>query len=947
MQSPGLHWITETKSTSCPYCGVGCGVSMQCDTKLNISTSGDVIEQDVSLSELEGDISHPANFGKLCVKGSHLLDTNDISDRLLYPQMKGSRASWDEALNAVSAQITSCIDKYGPESIAFYLSGQLLTEDYYIANKLMKGFLGSANVDTNSRLCMSSAVAGYKRSFGADAVPCCYEDLEETELLVLVGSNAAWTHPILFQRMQAALEKNPNRKMVVIDPRKTPTSNAADLHLAIKPGTDAWIYNGLLHFLISNNICDNAFIEKHTNNFGNMGESVSEYTIGAVSEATQLPSSVITQFYQMFASAHSAISFYSMGINQSSSGTDKTNSIINCHLATGKIGKKGCGPFSITGQPNAMGGREVGGLANMLAAHMDIENKGHQSLVKEFWDAPNIVTKNGLKAVDMFDEMAAGKIKFVWIMGTNPVVSMPNRIKIEAALTKCEMVVVSDVVQKNDTLAFADIALPASAWSEKDGTVTNSERRISRQRGIMPLLGESKHDWQIVRDLACKLGLKAHFDFQYAGDIFDEHARLSAYKNSGQRDFDISGLTGMSMSAYDNLIPIQWPVNKKYPKGKKRLFEDGHFYTNNSKANFIEVKAVLPEQITSSEYPFVLNTGRMRDQWHTMTRTGKAQALVEHAEQAFIHMHPKDAEKYNIENNELIALSSSVSEDKPVVAPVIISNDIKVGELFVPIHWSKTNSSHLGLMSLFSSANDPISGQPELKHAAVSFQKVVPRSAMSLAVKKSKIAPDIQLAQYQVRINKGDFWLYLLSEIPSSKQTDTKDSAVFNNGQSLKDRVMKKLSDDIVWLSKADTQGSTNSVLGIQDRALVAYATSTHKSNFQSLLNGTFIRECFEQEFVSREHQQHLLLGTSPTEYQLGKLICSCFKVRKLTIEKAIDEGINTVSMLGETLKCGTNCGSCKTELATLIQENAAQGKSDINNAFKDSVHIPVMEIIK
>jgi assimilatory nitrate reductase catalytic subunit len=592
-----------------------------------------------------------------------------------------------------------------------------------------------------------------------------------------------------------------------------------------------------------------------------------------------------------------------------------------------------------------MGGREVGGLANMLAAHMDIENPVHNARVKQFWQAPHMVSKNGQKAVDMFDDMAAGKIKFIWIMGTNPVVSMPNRLKIEAALKRCDMVVVSDIVAHTDTLALANIALPASGWSEKDGTVTNSERCISRQRGLMPLPGQSKHDWQIIRDLALKLGHKSQFNYSHAYEIFDEHARLSGFENAGQRDFDISGLAGLDQQGFDTLTPIQWPVNQTHPEGKKRLFEEGRYFTENGKANFVVVHALLPQQVVSNEFPFVLNTGRMRDQWHTMTRTGKAQALVEHTQQAFVYMHPDDAKALDLNNNELIALTSRHNTHEAVVAPIHISDDLTSGQLFAPIHWSKTNTSHGGLTSLFTSANDPISGQPELKHAAVAIQKIRPKVAIALAIKKSCIDEHTQLAEYQVRINLGEFWLYHLAElaelseltaprtsqmsaIPTSMTKSNANQASQNKALAFAEKMIgvltnaeeNSLAKPITWLSNSQHGKHVKSQLGFQDHALVAYFVETDQAHSQALINSEFIRECFLQNPLDSAQKQHLLSATSPSEYQQGRLICSCFKVRKLTIEKAIEQGINTVDALGEKLKCGTNCGSCKSELASFIQ---------------------------
>lgn len=969
MRAPGKHVSQDTKYTTCPYCGVGCGVQMQCDTITKVNSDGEISHSETLLSELTGDGNHPANAGKLCVKGSHLLDTTDSSDKLLYPHVDGNRTSWDAALDKMAQQIQACLSKYGPESVAFYLSGQLLTEDYYVANKLMKGFIGSANVDTNSRLCMSSAVAAYKRAFGADAVPCCYEDLEHCDLLVLVGSNAAWTHPVLFQRMQQALATNPQRKMVVIDPRKTATSESADLHLAIKPGTDTWIYNGLLHYLIDNQLCDYAYIQQHTNDFETCSQGVTDYTLEAVAKATALSVELITQFYKMFASAHNAISFYSMGINQSSSGVDKANSIINCHLASGKIGKLGSGPFSITGQPNAMGGREVGGLANMLAAHMDIENAQHNALVEAFWSAPNMAQKNGLKAVDMFDDMLNGKIKFVWIMGTNPVVSMPNRLRVEAALKKCEMVVVSDIVSRNDTLAFADIALPASGWSEKDGTVTNSERCISRQRGIIPLQGECKHDWQAISDLAAKLGYAWAFNYKGPDQIFSEHAQLSGFENNGQRDFDISGLANLNVQQYNALRPIQWPINSANPSGTKRLFTDGKFFTANQKANFIHVKAIFPEQSTSSEYPFVLNTGRMRDQWHTMTRTGKAQALSAHQQQAEIHMHPQDAKNYNagqaqqtgqasIKNGDLLALTSKHNKCQPVIAPVKITSDVKPGELFAPIHWSKSNTSHLGLASLFTSANDPISGQPELKHAAVSFKKVLPLESVVLAMRKTHILEHQILADYQVRINQGDFWLYHLATLNwtgTAKIDNTQAIGQLTLAQSITQKLATlSESNTMSWLSKNQTNSSLNTKLGFDEGRLCAQLIEIGAdalSHSINILNAEFIRECLAAQILEPAQQHQLINAQAPAEYKQGKLICSCFEVRQKTIENAIQSGANTVEDLGKSLKCGTNCGSCKSELVSLIKQcSASTPYQSASPSPRNELHIDTdipLEVIK
>jgi len=494
--------------TTCPYCGVGCGVLASAGADYTVS--------------VRGDPQHPANYGRLCSKGAALGETVDLDGRLLHPEIHGQRVSWETALDHVAAGFCRIIAEHGPDAVAFYVSGQLLTEDYYVANKLMKGFIGSANIDTNSRLCMSSSVAGHKRAFGSDTVPGCYEDLEQAELLVLVGSNTAWCHPVLFQRIRAAKEQHPERKIIVIDPRRTATCDITDLHLPVKSGSDAVLFNGLLTYLFQNGRVDFNYLEAATEGYGQALQAArdSAPSIPVVAAACGLPEEDIARFYQLFARTERVVTVYSQGVNQSSSGTDKVNAIINCHLATGRIGRPGMGPFSVTGQPNAMGGREVGGLANQLAAHMDFDDPQQVDSVRRFWRAPNMATQPGLKAVDMFRAVDEGLIKAIWIMATNPVVSLPDADRVREALRKCELVVVSDCVATTDTTACAQVLLPAAAWGEKDGTVTNSERRISRQRTFLPPPGEAKPDWWMVCEVAKRLEYGEAFSFQSPAQIF-------------------------------------------------------------------------------------------------------------------------------------------------------------------------------------------------------------------------------------------------------------------------------------------------------------------------------------------------------------------------------------------------------------------------------------------
>jgi assimilatory nitrate reductase catalytic subunit len=905
--------LAKVIQTTCPYCGVGCGIDV-----------------DAKALTLVGSAAHPANVGRLCVKGAHLLETISPEGRLLQPAINGQTVSWDEATSLVALRLQQTIAEYGPDSVAFYVSGQLLTEDYYVANKLMKGFLGSANIDTNSRLCMSSAVAGYKRAFGADVVPCSYEDIEQTELLVLIGSNAAWTHPVLFQRMEQAKKSNPAMKIVVVDPRITASTAQSDLDLHIKSGTDTILFNGLLNYLKQKEAVDRCFVLENTD-FADAAFSAAEpYSPEKVSELCDIEHAKVLCFFEWFAASTSAISFYSMGINQSVSGVDNANAIINCHLATGKIGKPGSGPFSITGQPNAMGGREVGGLSNMLAAHMEIEDKQHNALVERFWLAENMVKTNGLKAVDMFEKLHKGDIKFIWIMATNPVVSMPNRQKIEEALLGCDTVVVSDTVSKNDTLKFANIVLPATGWSEKDGTVTNSERRISRQRAIFSPTGLARHDWQIICDVAAKMGYQKAFAFTHVGQIFAEHAQLTAFENDGERALDLSALADLTKQQYDALQPIQWPVNKANPKGSSRMFMDNKFFTDNRKAKFVAILPKAPEQFTCNAFPLVLNTGRVRDQWHTMTRTGNAARLHQHTAQAELSIHPMDAAILCLNEGDLVSLRAQHSP-LPVILPTLISKNQRKGELFAPIHWSKTWSSHVNITSLFTDANDKISGQPELKHAAVSLNKTGVKAQGSLFSRHE--LPELlvnEICDYWVKIKLENGYQYhiallgafeKLSAVEAKNTRDTSDPISLSNWYA-------QISAHIIQDSEIQTLASASQLIAVnidQEALSMLVVLHMHGKNAVSdvleyQIDANWLSMLLGKDVVCASDIRDLLRNCPAEEFTQGKLICSCFSVREKTISDAISRGCNTVDNLGKQLKCGTNCGSCKSELSTLIK---------------------------
>ncbi len=715
--------------TTCPYCGVGCGVDAR-------SAAGEIVA-------VAGTPDHPANRGRLCVKGSALHETGGLAGRLLHPVVDGERATWDQALARVAGGFARVIAEHGPQAVAFYLSGQLLTEDYYVANKLMKGFIGSANVDTNSRLCMASAVAGYKRAFGADAVPCCYEDLECCDLLVLTGSNAAWTHPVLYQRIEAARRERPGLRVVVIDPRRTASCDIADLHLAIRPGSDAFLFTALLAYLQASGSVDHDFVAAHTEGFEAALAAAGAWDPVRASAALGIAPAALQTFCDWFAATERTVTFYSQGVNQSATGTDKCNAIINCHLATGRIGRAGMGPFSITGQPNAMGGREVGGLANQLAAHMDFTTEAI-ARVGRFWGAPNMASAPGLRAVELFEAIERGAVKAVWIMATNPVVSLPDADRVRRALARCELVVVSDCIEKTDTTACAHVLLPATGWGEKDGTVTNSERRISRQRAVVPAPGEARHDWRIVCDIAARMGFGDAFDYPGPAAIFREHAALSGFENAGTRAFDIGALAHLPDDAYEALAPVQWPVNAAHPAGTRRLFGDGRFFTPSGRARLVAVEAALPCQEGAAEYPFVMITGRVRDQWHTMTRTARAARLLRHIDAPAVSIHPGDAARLGVADGALVEVGNARGR---LCLPAELSDDLKPGELFVPMHWSAQYASAARMGALIAPRTDPVSGQPESKFVPVRVRPVGAACWMQLVVR----AP--------LDVSGADFWV--------------------------------------------------------------------------------------------------------------------------------------------------------------------------------------------
>ena len=888
--------MKESTKTICPYCGVGCGLIVES------SAEGDI--------SVKGDPDHPANFGRLCSKGAALGQTMGLDGRLLHPKIKNKQVAWPDALKHVADTFTSIIQQYGPDAVALYVSGQLLTEDYYVANKLMKGFIGSANIDTNSRLCMASSVAGHKRAFGSDTVPCCYEDLEKANLIVLTGSNAAWCHPVLYQRIVKAKKRRPNMKVVVIDPRHTATCDTADLHLPLASGSDSLLFNGLLNYLYENEFCNDLYIRQSTEGFEKALEKAQESAsdIQDVAKLCGLDQKLLLEFYQLYADNERVVTVYSQGINQSSSGTDKVNAIINCHLATGRIGRPGMGPFSFTGQSNAMGGREVGGLSNQLAAHMEIGSEEHRNIVQSFWQSPVIADKQGLKAVELFRSIESGKVKAVWIMCTNPVVSLPEADQVKRALASCEHVIVSECVENTDTTAYADVLLPAQTWSEKDGTVTNSERCISRQRGFIAGPGESKPDWWIMAQVAQTMGYASGFDYHSPAEIFREHAALSGVGNNGQRDFDISVLSKLSDDEYDELPPTRWPVNDRYPNGQQRMFDTGHFYTGSGKANFIAISPQTPRQALSSDFPFILNTGRSRDQWHTMSRTGQAAKLSEHAPEPYLEMHPIDANAIDAEDGSLVSISSQHGK---AVARLRVDKGQVRGSVFMPIHWNEQFTSLGRVGAVVNAELDPVSGQPEFKHTPVKVEPYTP-AWHGFLLSRRKL--EFKEASYWSSAIGDGFYRYEIAG-----EQDTEDWPAWA-------RALLCASDsDVNWVEYLDRKAKQYRGVRLTGNRVESciFIAPGHKLPPRSWLEGLF-----SKTELDTAERMALLGGMAPEgQVDQGRVVCACYQVGVNTIIDAIKaQGLITPEAIGKALNAGTNCGSCVPELREIIETTVQPG---------------------
>jgi len=915
--------MIETRST-CPYCGVGCGV---------------VIESDgTQITGVRGDPTHPANFGRLCTKGStlHLTATAPITRhaRLLEPQRRPVRGgpltnvSWDDALDETARRFSETILAHGPDAVGFYLSGQLLTEDYYVFNKLAKGLIGTNNVDTNSRLCMSSAVMGYKQTLGADSPPCAYEDLDAADTVLIVGSNMAWAHPILFRRLEDAKANKPDMRIIVADPRRTETAEIADLHVPLLPGTDVAFFNGMLHLMLWEGMTDAAYIAAHTRGFAPLRDRVREFTPKEVASLCGIDESALVQAARWFGDADRAtLSLYCQGLNQSSSGTAKNAALINLHLATGKIGKPGSGPFSLTGQPNAMGGREVGGMATMLSAHRDLDNAVHRAEVAALWGVDDVPSARGKTAVELFEATADGEIKALWIACTNPAQSMPDQAVVRRALERAEWVVLQESFSTTATARYADLLLPATSWGEKDGTVTNSERRISRVRASVVAPGYARDDWTIATQFARRLeallrpGATTLFPYESPESVWNEHR-----ESTRGRDLDI---TGLSYAALDT--PQQWPFPEGASRDATRLYEDGIFPTEDGCAHFVDTPYRPVAEPRDARYPFSLTTGRLRDQWHGMSRTGIGR-LFGHQPEPSIELSAQDMARMKLVDGDLVHVTSRRGS---LIVPAQTREGLLPSHAYVPMHWGDeflggqtgNGTPVFGINAVTSPAFCPTSKQPELKHAAVKILKAnLPWRLLAVAWLGDDAALDAHTA-LQSLIPRFAF----ATCVPFGRERQGllfRAAAAEAPEPGLLERI-----EEVLGLGDRDVLHYTDKRRG-QRRSmkLTPVDGDLHLDAF--LLGGDisaegWIKALLQEQQSAKAYGRLLLLpGAKPplAVQSKGRQICSCFDVGEPAIRAALErqpdgDADERLKALQRELSCGTNCGSCIPELKKLVRE--------------------------
>ncbi len=893
-----------TTASTCCYCGVGCGVLIEHDGE--------------RILDVTGDPTHPANYGKLCSKGSTLHLTGDLDARALYPELRlgkalaRTRTGWDSALDHAANVFAETIAEHGPDSVAFYISGQLLTEDYYAFNKLARGLVGTNNIDSNSRLCMSSAVVGYKRSLGADAPPCSYEDIEQSDCVLIVGSNMAYAHPVLFRRLEEAKAKRPEMQIIVVDPRRTDTAELADQHLAILPGTDVALFHGILHILLWEGWIDRDFIEAHTDGFENLKRLVRDYSPALVADLCGISVAELQDCARTIGSAPSFLSLWCMGVNQSTAGSAKNSALINLHLATGQIGKPGAGPFSLTGQPNAMGGRETGSLSNLLPGHREAGNAEHRAEVADYWGVPALPETAGLSAIELFEAVRSGKIKALWIACTNPAQSMPDQQKVHEALAACPFVVVQEAFFTTETCRYADLLLPAASWGEKEGTVTNSERRVSHVRSAITAPGEARSDWSITCDFARRLeslmrpGQASLFDFNNPAALFEEYKLLTQ-----GRDLDLSGL---SHAVIDRLGPQQWPFPAGARQGTPRLYEDGVFPTGNGRARFLAEQYQAPKEKREARFPLTLNTGRLRDHWHGMSRTGTAARLFGHVEEALLSMNSDDMRRRRLLDGQLVKVRSRRGE---LLLPVHKDDSLRPGQAFLPMHWGDRFLKGLGVNSLTLPAFDQISKQPELKHAGVEVEKIeLPWQFFAL------VEGSVQ-KRFEALRPLFEGFAYASFSLAGRERPALVIRAACNEPPS---RTQLAQLEQLLGLDEGpvlvydDPRRSVGKRVRIEDGRIVAL----------SLSGETAARDWLKQLWHDGRADQALRrwllapLSTPPGgDVRPAKTLCNCMNVSQDAICSGIERGLN-LNGLKRELGCGTSCGSCVPEIKRLLVKQPA-----------------------
>ncbi len=897
----------ETKST-CPYCGVGCGVIIQHDGARVI--------------EVRGDPEHPANFGRLCTKGSTLHFTARPETRLTHPELRTNRGetrqrvNWDNALETAASRFAAVIAEHGPDAVGFYLSGQLLTEDYYVFNKLAKGLIRTNNVDTNSRLCMSSAVAAYKQTLGADAPPCSYEDFDHTDCLLIAGANPAFAHPIAFRRIEAAKAARPGMKIIVVDPRRTDTAASADLHLAILPGTDIWLFNAMLHVLLWDGYVDMPWVRAHTEGFEALRDAVREVTPAVAASICGVKAEDILTAARWWGEAQAPLSLWCMGLNQSHHGTHNGTALIALSLALGKIGQPGCGPFSLTGQPNAMGGREVGGLSNLLSAHRDLANPAHRAEVAALWGIDSVPEKPGLSAVELFEAVREGKVKALWIACTNPAHSMPQQALIREALEKCEFVVLQEAYANTETAPYADLLLPALTWAEKEGTVTNTERRITHVNAAIPGPGETRADWAIARDFALKLGEKLGrtdaprlFNYPKAEAVFLEHAETTR-----GRDLDI---TGLNYAVLDQRGPQQWPFPAGAAEGRARLYADAQFQTATGKAQFIVPATTLTSEAIDARYPLRLTTGRLRDQWHGMSRTGKAARLYSHVDEARIDLARSDLDRRSLQDGDLVRVKSRRGS---VILRAHATEEVKPGHAFIAMHWGRNVLSSSGANELTLNKLDPHSKQPELKHAAVQIERIeLPYQALLM---RSAVDAETATSLALTRAAALEPWLRRFDYAAASLAGRDFPIVVL--------RIAHSAPIPAEWLAELDA------LMDLQGEQCLAYADARRGVSKKAVVEeGILTGLRLTGETAASGWLKELMIERAPADAvrrwlfaplpkppvagsTRGRIVCNCLNVSENEIKDAVAAGAD-LAKLQATLRCGTSCGSCVPELKRLL----------------------------